>query len=83
METTTQIIRPQRLPQTQRIRPFELALVPDQQHAEEEEEIGRVGRLQVQIEFGVHKLYEVVESEKLGAHARLVAEEITFLGCRR
>ena len=30
------------------IGPLELALVPDEEHAEEEEEVGRVGALEVQ-----------------------------------
>lgn len=58
---------------------MKFALVPDEQHAEEEEEVGGVCGLEVEVEGGVHELDEVVEGEELGAHAGLVAEEVTFL----
>lgn len=61
MEATGQIVRPQGFPQTQHVRPLEFPLVPDQQHAEEEEEVGAFGRLQVKVELRVHELHEMVE----------------------
>ena len=79
MEVATVIIRPQPLPQTEHVGPYELALVPDKQHAEEKEEIGGVGGLQVHIELRIHELQQVVESEQLCPHARLIAQEVAFL----
>jgi len=58
---------------------LKFALVPDEQHAEEEKKVGGVGGLEVEVEGGVHELDEVVEREKLGAHAGLVAEEVALL----
>lgn len=83
METTGQIVGPQGFPQTEHVGPFKLPLVPDQQHAEKEEEVGAIGGLQVEVELGVHQLHEMVEREELGAHARLVAEEVLFLTLSR
>lgn len=77
VELRTQVIRPQPLPQSQHVAPFELALVPDEQHAEEEEEIGRVGRLEVEVEGRVEELDELVQRGQLGAHTGLVAHEVT------
>lgn len=79
MEAAGEIICPERFPETENVRPFEFALVPDNQHAEEKEEVGAVGGLEVQVELGVHELNEVVDGEELGAHAGLVAEEVLFL----
>ena len=79
MEVAAHIIRPQALPQPQHVRPFKFAFVPDEQHAEEEEKIRRIGFLEVEIEGGVHELDEVIEGEKLGSHAGLVAEEVALL----
>ena len=36
--------------------------------------------MEMQVECRIHELNEMVQSEKLGAHARLVTEEITLLG---
>lgn len=47
MELAAEPVRPESLPEAKDVAPFELALEPDQQHAKEEEEIGRVGRLQM------------------------------------
>lgn len=33
----------------------------------------------MEIEFGVHELDEVVESEELSAHSRLITKEVSFL----
>ena len=71
-----EVVGPQQLPQPQDITPVELALVPDEQHAEEEEEVGRVGGLEVQVELWVEELDELVERGELGAHAGLVAHEV-------
>lgn len=79
MKVAAQIIRPQRLPQSKGISPFEFPLVPDEQHTEEEEEVGGVGGLKVQVELWVHELDEMIEGQELGAHAGLVAEEVSFL----
>lgn len=78
VEVGAVVVGPQRLPQTQNVSPLELALVPDKQHAEEEEEVGRVGRLEVEVQLRVHELHEVVERHELLAHARLVAEEVSL-----
>lgn len=79
MEVAAQMIRPEGFPQPQNVRPLELALVPDEEHAEEEEEVGGVCFLEVEVEGGVHELDEVVEGEELSAHAGLVAEEVALL----
>lgn len=79
MEAAGEVVCPQGFPETEDVCPFELALVPDEKHAEEEEKVGAVGGLQVQVELGVHELDEVVNREELGAHAGLVAEEVLFL----
>lgn len=76
VETTGQVIRPQDLPEVQHVQPRELALVPDEQHAEEEEEVGGISALEVQVKFWVHELDEVVEREKLFTHAALVTEKV-------
>lgn len=52
MEAAGEIICPECLPETKDISPFKLALVPDQQHAEEEKEVGAISGLQMQIELG-------------------------------
>ena len=79
VEVAREVVGPETLPQAQHVGPGELALVPDEQHAEEEEEVGRVGGLQVQVELRVEELHELVEGGELGAHAGLVAEEIGLL----
>ena len=79
MKLTAHEIRPEPLPQAQDIRPLEFTLVPDEQHAEEEEEVGRVGGLEVQVELGVHELDKVVKGEELGTHTGLIAEEVALL----
>lgn len=66
-------IGPERFPETEYVWPFKLAFIPYEQHAEEEEKVGRIGFLEVEIEFWVHELDEVVKSEELVSHARLVA----------
>ena len=71
-------VGPESLPEAEHICPLKLALIPDKQHSEEEEKVGRVGFFEVEVEGGVHKLDEVVECEKLIAHAGLVAEEVSF-----
>lgn len=79
MEAAGEIICPKGFPETEDVCPFEFALVPYDQHAEEEEKVCAVGRLEVQVELGVHELDEVVNGEELSAHAGLVAEEVLFL----
>lgn len=69
MKVTAQPVGPETFPQSEDIGPFELALVPDKKHAKEEEKIGGVGGLKVQVEGWIHKLDEMIESEQLGAHA--------------
>lgn len=49
VKITTQPVRPQGLPESKYVRPFELALVPYEQHTEEKEEISRVGGLEMQV----------------------------------
>ena len=78
MEVAAEIIRPQDLPEPQYIGPFKFALVPNKKHAEKEEEVCGVSRLQMQIQGRIHKLYQVIEREELSAHPRLVAQEIAF-----
>ena len=56
MELAAEEIRPEGLPKMQDVGPGELALVPDEQHAEEEEEIGGVSRLEVEVENGIQEL---------------------------
>lgn len=58
---------------------MEFALVPDEQHAEEEEEVGGVCFLEVEVEGWVHELDEVVEGEELSTHAGLITEEVALL----
>lgn len=76
MELRGEIVRPQALPQTENIRPFKLTLVPDEKHAEEEKEIGRVGGLEVQVEFRIEQLDKMVESSELSPHTSLVTYKI-------
>ena len=45
MKATGKIVRPKDFPEMQHIHPGKLALVPYQQHAEEEKEVGAVGGL--------------------------------------
>jgi len=61
VKLTTHEIRPQAFPKAEYIGPFEFTLVPDEQHAEEEEKVGRIGGLKMQVQRWVHKLNEVVE----------------------
>lgn len=35
--------------------------------------------MEMEVQSGIHELDEVVEGKKLGAHAGLIAEEVTFL----
>ena len=49
--------------------PFKFALVPHEQHTEEEKEIGGVSGLEVKVEGRIDKLDEVVEGEQLSSHA--------------
>lgn len=79
MEAAGEIICPEGLPETEDVCPFEFALVPYDQHAEEEEKVGAVGGLKMKVELWIHELDEVVDGEELGAHAGLVAEEVVFL----
>jgi hypothetical protein len=73
VKVTTLIVCPQRLPQSKGVGPFELSLVPHKKHAEEEEKVGRVGGLQMEVELRVHELYKVVERRELLAHPGLVS----------
>ena len=61
MKLAAEVVCPQHLPETEHVRPVELTLEPHEQHAKEEEEIGRFGRLEMQVQLGVHELHEVVE----------------------
>lgn len=79
METARKIVCPERFPETQYVGPFKFPLVPDKEHSEEEEKVGAVRGLQMEVELRVHKLDEVVNGEELGAHAGLIAEEVLFL----
>ena len=63
METTAQVIGPKGFPEAKNVYPFEFALVPDKQHAEEKEEVGRVSRLEMEIKFRIHELDEIIESQ--------------------
>lgn len=82
VKVTAVVIGPQRLPQPQNICPLELALVPDKEHAEKEKEIGRVSGLEMEIEFGVHELHQVIERHELLAHTRLITKEVSLLHFR-
>ena len=79
MEVGGCIVSPEGFPETQDVQPGEFALVPDEQHAEEEEKVCGVDALEVQVEFWVEELDEVVEGSELEAHATLVAKEVAFL----
>jgi hypothetical protein len=79
VEVCGEIVGPEAFPETQDIGPLELALVPDEEHAEEEEEVCGVDGLEVEVKFWVEELDEVVEGGELEAHAALIAEEVTFL----
>lgn len=61
MEICRSIVSPEGFPESQDVQPGEFALVPDEQHAEEEEEVCRVDALKVEVEFWVEELDEVVE----------------------
>jgi hypothetical protein len=63
MEVTALVIGPENLPQTESIHPWELAFIPNKQHAEKEEEIGRIGFLKMDIEFRIKDLNKVIECE--------------------
>lgn len=79
MKVATQEVGPEGFPESEHIYPFEFALVPDEQHTEEEEKVGRVGTLEVEVEVRIHELDEVIECEELGTHAGLIAEKVTLL----
>lgn len=78
VEAAAEEVGPEALPQAQDVGPVELALVPDEQHAEEEEEVGAVGGLEVGVQPGVHELDEVVERAQLVPHPGLVAQEVAL-----
>ena len=63
MEAAAQVICPEDFPEMKDVRPLEFALVPDQEHAEEEEKVGAVCFLEVLIQLGVHKVNKIVESK--------------------
>ena len=69
MEIATQPIRPKSLPQAKHIRPFEFTFEPDQEHSEEEKEIGGICRLKMKIKSRIHELNKVIKREQLVAHA--------------
>jgi len=79
VEVAAQEVRPQGFPEPKNISPLELALVPYQQHAKEEEEVSRVSGLEVEVERGIHQLDEMIKGEELSSHAGLVTEEVSFL----
>ena len=79
MELAAHEVGPERFPEAKDVGPLKFALVPNEQHAEEEEKVSRVSRLKVKVEGRVHQLDEMVESEELCTHARLIAEEIALL----
>lgn len=58
-------VGPEGLVQAEDVGEAELALEPDEQHAEEEEEVRAVQLLEVLVEFGVEELAEVVEGHEL------------------
>lgn len=79
MEAAGEIVCPKGFPETEDVRPFKFALVPNDQHTEEEEKVGAVGGLEVQVELRIHELDKMVDGEELGAHAGLVTEKVVFL----
>jgi hypothetical protein len=79
VEIATIVISPKRLPESQDIGPFEFSLVPDKEHTEEKEEVCGIGGLEMEIEFRIHNLDEMIECKKLFAHAGLIAKEIALL----
>lgn len=79
MKIAAQEVGPEGFPESEHIDPFEFALVPDEQHSEKEEKVGRVGALEVEVEVWIHELDKVIECEELGTHAGLIAEKITLL----
>ena len=79
VEVTAQVIGPEGFPESKHIHPFEFSLEPNEKHAEEEEKVRGICRLEVKVELGVHELHEVVECEELLAHTGLVSKEIPLL----
>lgn len=79
MEAAGQIVCPLGLPETKNIWPLELPLIPHQQHAEKEEKVGAVGRLEVQIQLRIHQLYQMVKRQQLRTHSGLIPKEVVFL----
>lgn len=79
MEIAALVVGPKRFPQPQYISPLKLSLIPHQEHAEEEKEICRVGRLEMQVQLRIHELDKVVECCELLAHTRLVPQEVSLL----
>ena len=47
VKVAAQVVGPESFPQPKGIRPLEVPFVPDQEHAEEKEEIRRVGGLEM------------------------------------
>lgn len=45
VKVAAQVIRPETLPESKYVGPFKLPLIPDEKHAEEEKEVGGIGRL--------------------------------------
>lgn len=76
MKITAQEIGPQHLPKMQNISPRELPFIPNQQHPEEEEKVGRIRALEMQVKLRVHELHEMIEREKLFSHPALVPQEV-------
>ena len=78
MELAAVVVCPEGFPEAKNVCPREFALVPDEEHAEEKEEVGGVCGLEVEVKGWVHQLDELVESEQLIPHAGLVAEEVSL-----
>ena len=61
VEVCAVVVGPQGFPKAQAVGPFHLALVPDEQLAEEEEEICGFGFLEMFVEFRIHELDKMVQ----------------------
>ena len=63
MELAALEICPQSFPQPKDVWPVEFTFIPNKEHPEEEEKVGRVGRLKVKVESRVHELDQVIQGQ--------------------
>src|SRR5690349_14556447 len=72
------VIGPEALPEPEHVEPLKLALVPDEEHAEEEEKVGTLGLLEMKVELRVEQLHQLIQRQQLLPHATLVAEKVAL-----